>query len=78
MNLLLKFEATNLRDEFVRRLRAQHPEVLNSYSASKSLPHAVVGDIDAIQADWVREAADGLGRVFDDITFEPFKKPEGE
>jgi hypothetical protein len=72
MNLLLKFDSKGVRDEFVERLRTRHPEVLEFYVPAKTKPHALVENIDSTQADWVRDSARGLGRVFDDLQFEPF------
>jgi hypothetical protein len=74
MNLILKFDGEGGRTAFVARLREQQPALLSSLVPAKSVPHAVLHNVDASQELWVREAVRGLGRVFEDVQFETFNR----
>ena len=73
MNLLVKFAATDVREELIDRLRARRPDILSNYTPARTLPHAIFENLDAGQVNEVRECSKGLGEVFEDIQFEPFK-----
>jgi hypothetical protein len=72
MNVILKFAGEDLRAQFEQRLREQQPELLRSYIPAKSLPHAVIENLDSTSAQVVRDTIGDLGTVFDDLQFETF------
>lgn len=72
MNVILKFAGDDLRAQFEERLRARQPELLQSYTPARSLPYAVIENLDATTLAVVRDTIGDLGTVFDDIEFETF------
>jgi hypothetical protein len=72
MNLIVKFAGEDLRERFVERLRAGQPDILDLYIPAKTMPHAVLENLDDEQVRIVRESAKDLGKVFTDVQFDPF------
>jgi hypothetical protein len=70
MNLFLAFESPQRRDEFLARVRAEDPELLERIYLAKRRPDAIFNSLSGAEAARLRQLVLGLGRAFDDVKFE--------
>ena len=70
--MLLKFEDTDTRQQFVERVAAERPDIHAHVQVARRLPHLILSDLTDEQAAWVSRNLTASARAFDDVQFEPF------
>lgn len=69
MNLIVKFNNEEARQEFVVRTREAYPRVLEKGYMAKRRPDLIIQDLPEEDRSLIDELAKGLGRVFEDVKF---------
>jgi hypothetical protein len=72
--MLLKFDDDSLRDQFMRKVERERPDISQALRAARRLPHVIATGLSGEQQDWISHNLQGTGETFADVQFEPFSR----
>lgn len=70
MNVIVKFNREDARQEFVLRAEKACPQLLEKIYMAKRRPHAVFESLAEEEHTRLMKLVEGLGQVFEDVKFE--------